>query len=107
VRRYDGILGEVMDGCWLSEGWSPITFRWTPDESGEGSEDPIYLHLVHEGGHGIWLPKSAGYQIELMCPPSRIEYFFTVRGEQVVAQDQPQQPSKFPFIEVMCFSLKT
>lgn len=89
-----------MDGCWLSEGWTAVTFRWTPGESGDGNEDPIYLHLAHEGGHAIWLQKAAGFEITLMCPPSKIEYFFTVGGESVVAQDQPQDAAKFPLFEV-------
>lgn len=100
VKRYDGLSGEVMDGCWLSEGWTPVTFRWTPNESGEGDEDPIYIHIISEGARAIWLSKTSFYQIQLMCPPTKIEYFFTVRGEQVFAKDQPSQLSKTPYIKV-------
>lgn len=101
IKRYDGSYGEVQDGLWLSEGWSPIEFEWTPGESGDGDEDPIYLHLVHEGANAIWLSKSSGYKIELMCPPCKIQYFFTVQGEQVVAQNQAQEPAKDSNIEVI------
>ena len=91
----------MRDGCWLSEGWTPKTFQWTPEESGTDDEDPIYLHLVHEGGSAIWLPKQNGFKIELMCPPTCIEYFFTVKGEQVVADNQPQEHSKLTHYDVI------
>lgn len=92
VKKYERLDSQVMDGCWLSEGWAPVTFQWTPGESGEFEDDPIYLHLVFEGLHSIWLPKSSNFQIQIMCPPIEIQYFFSIRGEQVVARDQPQRP---------------
>ena len=96
-RRFDHIDKEVHDGRWLSEGWSPVKFSWFPDLSGAGDNDPIFLHLLHDGYQAIWLPKSSDFTVEVMCPPGTIEYFFTVYGKHVTAQDQPHAaPAAYP-----------
>ncbi len=90
IKRYENLYEEVYDGAWISEGWRPVKFSWSPGISGIASTDPVFIHLVHFGYHAIWLPSHADFSIELMCPPGLIQYFFTAGDEQVVAEDQPQ-----------------
>ena len=80
IKKYENIDKEVYDSCWISEGWRPVRFTWTPGESGEANHDPIYLHLLHDGCQAIWLPSILEYSLEVMCPPGTVAYFFTANG---------------------------
>lgn len=100
IKRYDTVTEEVRDGAWISEGWRPVTFKWKPGTSGDAKTDPVFLHLVHMGNQAIWLPSHKRFSIQLMCPPTTIQYFFTADDVQVVAEDQPQDAARDALLHV-------
>lgn len=47
--------------------------------SGEGEDDPVYIHFEFENYKPIYIPKiNNRFSLRKMCPPGRILYFYTV-----------------------------
>ena len=83
---------ELSSHCWLCEGWTQHVFKYHTDNRTEVHDPyaPIKLHMEFEDFEGDLMLPSLGnpdiYELARMLPPGSHRYFFTYRGELVVAK---------------------
>ncbi|CAK71897.1 unnamed protein product (macronuclear) [Paramecium tetraurelia] len=79
--------------CWICEGLQVQKFTWTPDASGEGEADPLFIHLDFEAYKQVYIPKIYDQiTLTLMIPTNTTQYIYTMNDTQVIANDQPNVP---------------
>ncbi|CAD8171615.1 unnamed protein product [Paramecium pentaurelia] len=79
--------------CWICEGWQEQKFIWTPDVSGEGEADPLFIHLDFEAYKQVYIPKNQDeISLTLMIPTNTTQYIYTMTDTQLIANDQSSIP---------------
>lgn len=66
--------------CWICEGWKEVEFTWANTDPSLVDPEPVYLHLDFDEWKGDLMLKKADnvYSSTRMCPPGKINYFFTI-----------------------------
>ena len=103
LKHHIGNWGEYRDVCWICEGWRPMEMLWTPEESGQGDRDPIYVHLSFEGYKGVFLNSKNEFKNVRMVPPTKFEYFFTVDDLPTYALNQKNCKSQSSSLNVISY----
>ncbi len=74
-----------VQNCWVCEGWSEMKFEWRIGMSGDGEEEPVYIHFDFDE-YMPWLlhkeEDGSVYYIWKMVPPGRSFYFYSFGGEE-------------------------
>lgn len=87
MKKY--VVWRECSRCWICERWSEVEFTWKPEVSGN-TVDPVFLHLdfddylpdlMEKGEDGV-------YRCLRMCPPGRVDYFYTIGTEPSLANDK-------------------
>ena len=71
----------LKDTCWICDGWQEQEFTFP------GDAEPLFVHLQFENFKPVYIPKKNNSRIQLMVPPGRAKYFYTVNDNQVIATD--------------------
>ncbi|CAI2379577.1 unnamed protein product [Moneuplotes crassus] len=84
--------------CWVCEGWSEKTFIIDPHKSIQDIVEPLHIHFSYNNYQPeLMISEPDGtYSYRTMCPPGKIDYFFTMDKIATSAKDHFRRKLKVP-----------
>ena len=62
------------------------------------------MHLHYEGYNSVYLPADDGFKVVRMCPPEKINFFFTAENIQTPADNLLKSNPKQQALKVFKFN---
>ena len=88
---------DCLGHCWCCDRWTEVMFRYRESLSGPAAQH-VYVHLSVDA----WVPhrmlrvSEDEFALAQVCPPSRVQYFFSVDCTKLAAAEQKQAAPRLP-----------